>query len=114
MTNRDQVFSAPFATVFGAFIDTAEFEFATTLDVAALIEQIEELDSEEIKVHEDLGSDVCEVSVAGFDGVLIVGPYSVRVTGMKNATPRELLEGVASAQKLLVAGKVAALPLSSG
>lgn len=111
MVDRDVIFSDEFAAVFKAFIDTAEYELATEFDVSAFIELIEDLDSDEITVHEERGAEECEVRVKGFDGVLVVGPYSVRVTGVRNATPRQLLEGMASAQKLLVAKSVPALPL---
>lgn len=111
MTDKDVIFSDEFAGVFKPFIDTVEFEFPTEFDVSAFIDRIEDLDSDKITVYEERGVDACEVHIDGFDGMLVVTPESVRVTGISDATPRELLEGMRSAQKLLIAKNVPALPL---
>lgn len=111
MTDKDVIFSEGFATTFKRFLDSAEYEFASEFEVEDFIDLIEQLESDEITVEYVRGEPECDVRIEGFEGVLHVTPGGVHVRGIRSATPRQLLEGVVSAQKLLVANSVPALPL---
>ena len=111
MTDKEVIFSDAFAKTFKSFLDTAEYEFASEFEVENFIDLVEDLESDEITVEYERGEPECDVRIKGFAGVLHLTPVGVHVTGIMNATPRQLLESVASAQRLLVAKRIPALPL---
>ena len=111
MTDKDVIFSEGFERTFTRFLDTAEYEFRSEFEVEDFIDLVEDLDSDEITVNYRRGEPECDVHINSFDGILHVTPTGVQITGVTNSTPRRLLEAVGSAQALLVAKKMPALPL---
>jgi hypothetical protein len=107
------VLGAGFGRVFGELFDTLVFEFVEPLDLEAWIDRVEDDMPEGVKLRCASDCSSCEVSVAGFAGVIRLRRDRVEVQGGRAPTSKGLVEAFLHFQDLF-AGQhdVQALPLA--
>jgi hypothetical protein len=72
-----------FRTAFGAVFDILVLEFRKSIDVASLIDRVEEGMKREINVVCPSDAAWCEIVVGGFRGAIRVEPNAVRIEGRR-------------------------------
>ena len=91
LSGPDFVRSRPFRDVFGSRFDKLAFEFAVPVDVAELVDRIEESPPEGVKVSVASDSGAAIISLAGFGGRISVTRDAVVIEG-RAGDPASLLE----------------------
>ena len=110
LTDPALVRSEGFAAVFGTVFDRLVFEFAEPVDVAGLVDRIEESPPEGVKVTVASGSDAAELRLAGFAGRVTVTPRAVEVEGRAGSSAGLLDQFLAFLRKFAGLGEPRALP----
>ena len=70
-----------FDAVFGKLFDQLAFEFAAPVDVAALVDRLEEAPPDGVRVHVASDGGACDITLAGFAGRVTVGRGALVVRG---------------------------------
>ena len=70
-----------FDAVFGKLFDQLAFEFARPVDVAALVDRVEESPPKGVKISVSADGNSCDIALAGFAGRVVVEPDSLTVRG---------------------------------
>jgi hypothetical protein len=111
--NPEVVLSKPFAAVFGGLFDTLFFEFTQPFDLETWVDRIEEEVPEGVKVRCASDCSTCDVTVAGFAGVIRLRPDRVEIQGGKAPTSKGLVEAFLQFQDLFAGRRdLQALPLN--
>lgn len=95
------VLSEKFATVFPNVFDTLQFEPPQRLDLAEIIDRLEEQDDPRISLDYDPGLTWCNVNLAGLDGVIRMTERSIAIVHAKPQPPRNLLQSFFALQQRL-------------
>jgi hypothetical protein len=77
----EAVLGRPFQRAFGELFDTLVFEFERPFDLATWVDRLEEDRPEGVKVRCASDCSSCDVSVAGFVGVIRLWPNRVEIQG---------------------------------
>jgi hypothetical protein len=80
-----------FAAVFGTSFDTLIFEFAMPLDVAELVDRIEEDPIPGVRMRSSIDASSCEITLEGFAGAIRVQADRLTITG-RSATAAALID----------------------
>lgn len=99
-----------FESVFGKLFDQLVFEFAAPVDVAALVDRLEDrpLKGAKVQVASDGGS--CDITLAGFAGRVTVDRHSLTVRGRGGNSAGLLDQFLAFVQSVGPLGEQAMLP----
>lgn len=98
-----------FNAVFDGTFSQLVFEFPRKLNVAELIDSIEEADREDIEIDYPKDSSWCEITFEGSDVTVEVKGRELTVVSPSASTPRALLDAFFNAQKLLAGTPIPAL-----
>lgn len=90
--NPEVVLGGPFQQVFGEQFDTLVFEFTRPFDLEAWVDRIEEEVPPGVKLRCAPDCSSCDVTVAGFVGIVRLLRDRVEVHGQKTPTSRGLVE----------------------
>ena len=110
LSGPEFVRSPGFQAVFGTMFDRLVFEFAVPVDVAELVDRIEESPPEGVRIG--LGSDAnaAEIALAGFAGKVTVTPDAVIIQGRAGTAASLLEQFLAFLNKFGGLGEARALP----
>ena len=98
----DQIDTEQFNQVFMGQFDTLELSVSEQMSVEDVIDTIEDMDDESIRVDYDQDANSCTISADGLDCEIIVGPHAISIVRARGKSPSLLLESFFNAQKLLV------------
>ncbi len=91
-TDASVLRSPGFRKVFGSHLDELTFDFLSPLDVEALVDQIEDRNPKGVKVRVAGDGSSCEITIAGFKGMLKVDRKRIIISAGAGANPESLLE----------------------
>jgi len=97
-----RVLAAPFAAVFGTLFNTIELAPPRPIDLTALIDRIEELDSRHISLAYDKDATWCRVSLAGIDGEVEITARTLALVQRQPKSPGHLLQSFLDFQTALI------------
>jgi hypothetical protein len=92
VTDPDVLRSEGFRKVFGGKLEMLQFDFEKQIDVAELVDRIEDDPPPGVKVRVASDGSTCDVTVQGFVGRIHVERASLRVEGPPGLTPDSLVE----------------------
>jgi hypothetical protein len=92
VTNPDVLRADGFRRVFGAVLDTLQFDFEKPIDVEELVDRIEDDPPPGVKVRVASDASACDVTVQGFAGRIHVERASLRIEGPPGLSPDSLVE----------------------
>jgi hypothetical protein len=90
--NPEVVLGAPFQEVFGSLFDTLVFEFTRPFDLETWVDHLEDEMPAGVKLRTASDCSSCELTIAGFVGVLRLFRDRVEVQGRKTPTSKGLVE----------------------
>jgi len=94
-----------FDALFSDTFDTLDFEFEDTINVENLIDRIEAMKSQDIKVeYDDTDLSRCQIHIAGFDGEVNIFSSKIQIASPKKTSPSALLEYFKQAQQMYIEG----------
>ena len=102
--------SAGFEAGFGRMFDQLAFEFVNPVNVDELVDRLEDEPIEGVKVNVDSDGSACEVSLAGFVGVVRVERGSLSVRGRSGNATGLLDQFLAFVNKVGAIGEPLGLP----
>jgi hypothetical protein len=92
VSDADVLNSEGFRKVFGAQLETLQFEFDKPIDVEALVDRIEDEPPAGVRVRVASDASSCDVTVQGFAGRVHVERKTLRVEGPPGLSPASLVE----------------------
>jgi hypothetical protein len=92
ITDPDMLRAPGFRTVFGNYLDSLQFDFEKPIDVAALVDRIEDDPPPGVKVRVAADGSRCDVSVQGFAGSIHVERGTLKIVGRPGQSPDSLVE----------------------
>jgi hypothetical protein len=92
VSDSDVLRAEGFRMVFGAILDTLQFDFERPIDVEDLVDRIEDDPPPGVKVRVASDASACDVTVQGFAGRIHVERASLRVEGRPGLSPDSLVE----------------------
>lgn len=98
-----RVFAGPFDEVFGQQFSVLEILTRQPLDLEAIVDHIEDLESDGIDVDYDKDLTWCELTVLGSSSNVRLSDSCIRVVSRAEVTPQELLESFLEIQKRFIA-----------
>lgn len=98
----DKVLTDDFEKAFRGMFDTLEFASGKTVDIASIVDQIEDLDHHAITVNYDKSLDWCTISVNGMDSVIRITRDSISIVQPRRGSPRLLIDSFFQIQKRLI------------
>jgi len=101
LANTAAANSPEFDQAFGDSFNRIEFDFSQAIDIAALIDGIEESHELEVEYPQDCSR--CIVSADDFEFKLVVSPRSFSLEFQTRRTPRQLIDSFFRAQSRLLA-----------
>jgi hypothetical protein len=111
--NPEVILGKAFAAVFGGLFDTLFFEFTQPFDLETWVDRLEEEVPEGVKVRCASDCSSCDLTVAGFSGVIRLRPDRVEIQGGKAPTSKGLVEAFLQFQDRFAGRRdLQALPLS--
>jgi len=109
------VFAGPFDEVFGRQFLVLEILTRQSLDLEAIVDHIEELESDSIDVDYDKDLTWCELNVLNSTTSVRLSDSCIRVVSRQDVTPKELLESFLEIQERFIATlSVGDVPFLSG
>jgi len=103
LTDPNMVRGAAFQAVFGNTFDRLVFEFTAPLDVAALVDHIEDTTSDGVKVRLASDESNCEIQLTGFSGSIRIDRDTLQIEGRQTQTSSSLIEQFFEFQKRFAA-----------
>lgn len=98
----ERIFSDAFALVFENVFDTVEVDTPAKVDLTALIDRIEELEEERIRVQYDPEVTYCTLQIEGVAGAITVTSHTFSIVHSRPAGPKTLLQSLFAIQQVLV------------
>lgn len=98
----DAILSQPFARVFERVFDTLELDMPQTIQLADLIDRIEELDDGRIQMEYDPALTYCALQIEGVAGTITVTLRTLSIVHSKAVSPKNLLQSFLDMQRILV------------
>ena len=115
ITEPARVFAGPFDEVFGQQFSVLEILTRQPLELEAIVDHIEDLESDDIDVDYDKDLTWCELNVLGSTTNVRLSESCIRVVNRAEVTPEELLESFLDIQKRFIATlSVGDVPFLSG
>jgi hypothetical protein len=113
--NPEVVLGKPFQQVFGEVFDTLVFEFTRPFDLEVWVDHIEDAMPPGVKLRTASDCSRCDVSVAGFAGVIRLYRDRVEIQGRKTPSSKGLVEAFLHFQDLFAGRRdLQELPLLGG
>jgi hypothetical protein len=113
--NPESVLGKPFQQVFGEVFDTLVFEFTQPFDLEGWVDHIEDAMPPGVKLRTASDCSRCDVSVAGFTGVIRLYRNRVEIQGRKTPSSKGLVEAFLHFQDLFAGRRdLQELPLVGG
>jgi hypothetical protein len=110
--NPEVVLGKAFQGAFGDLFDTLVFEFTQAFDLETWVDRVEEEMPEGVKVRCASDCSSCDITVAGFTGVIRLRRDRVEIQGGKAPTSKGLVEAFLQFQDVFAAKRdLQALPL---
>ncbi len=91
-----------FAAAFANAFDTLEFSSGKIIDILSIVDQIEDIGDDRIRVNFDKDLTWCSIAVHGIIGTITITPDSVKIVQPKPTSPRSVVESFFDFQKKLV------------
>lgn len=98
----EKVMSAAFAEAFGKAFDTLELETRGSIDIAAVVDRIEEVGGDTLTVKYDRDLAWCRIALKGVKAELQVDAGGLQVVDCRDAFARELIEAFFALQRSLL------------
>lgn len=98
ITDSARVFSAEFDCVFSAVFDTIEIGTGRNLNVANVIDRIEDLETAEVSVTYDADCTACTIKLSGSQVAIRVTEQGLFIQDRQTTSPRKLLESAMDVQ----------------
>ena len=115
ITEPARVFAGPFDEVFGQQFSVLEILTRQPLDLEAIVDHIEDLESDDVDVDYDKDLTWCELNVLSSTTNVRLSDSCIRVISKAEVTPQELLEAFLDIQKRFIATlNVGEVPFLSG
>lgn len=97
-----RVLSDPFAAVFGSMFNTVEIAPPQPIDLGALIDRVENLESGQITLAYDKDATWCRVCVSGIDGEMEITARTLSLVQRNPRSPGHLLQSFLDFQTALI------------
>ncbi|MFT5301171.1 MAG: hypothetical protein ACI814_001956 [Mariniblastus sp.] len=97
-----RVFAGPFEDVFGNRFTILEVNLADPLDLEAIVDHIEDIDIETVKIDYDKDLTWCEIKFTDSTSVVMINAESIRVISRREIAPIQLLESFSRIQSDLL------------
>lgn len=97
----EKILSEPFANVFQDRFSTVELIAPAPVNLESIIDRIEELDNNKIKLEYDSEVTWCKIQIKGIPDEFYITPYKFSVSRKHNASPKLLLESFFKIQQSL-------------
>jgi hypothetical protein len=101
-----------FNEVFDGRFSEIVFQFDVEVDVEKLIDELEGLEREDVKLEYDSNTEWCELSIKGLELTVRMEPSELKVVSQRRKSPKELIEAFFEVQKM-IAGTVVAPALKA-
>lgn len=101
--DASQIFTAEFTKIFENQFSILEVAPANELDLEAIVDHIEDADSDSVSVNYDKDVTWCEIKVASSGATVKLDGESVRVISRHEVPPQELLNAFVSVQQEFLA-----------
>lgn len=95
----DKIFTPLFDNVFGRQFTLLETDTDLPLNLEAIIDYIEDVESNDIQVDYDKDLTWCRIEIDGSPSSVVVRDTSIRVVGQPETTPAELVSAYATVQQ---------------
>lgn len=102
ITEPARIVAPAFETVFEKRFSLMEIETSDALDLEAIVDAIEDAESELVKIDYDKDLTWCEIQVINSAATVIVSENSIRVESARETTPQLLLETFAEIQQQFI------------
>lgn len=99
ITGPEKIFSLAFADVFGNKFSILETITTDDLDLESIVDHIEEVDEDDIKVDYDKNLTWCELEISGASTSVTIRENSIRVASRREVSPRQLVESFLEIQQ---------------
>lgn len=103
---RVQVLSQQFERVFVNVFDTVEFFPQTVVNIDEVIDRIEDLEDERIKLDYDIDATDCSLEMDGLLGIVEIKPSSISLKQNSEVSPKDLLQSFLDMQEMMLSLKV--------
>ncbi len=115
ITEPARVLAGPFDEVFGQQFSVLEILTQQPLDLEAIVDHIEDLESDAVDVDYDKDLTWCELNVLSSTSNVRLSDSCIRLTSRTEVSPQELLESFLDIQKRFIATlSVSDVPFLSG
>ncbi len=98
---RVQVLSDPFSRVFADVFDTVEYFPDSLIDVEGLIDRVEDLEDDRIRLDYDIDATSCQIEIEGVAGMVQIESQVVSMTNPASTNARDLLESFLEMQEMM-------------
>jgi hypothetical protein len=95
-----------FNQVFESSFDDITFEFKTEVDVADLIDQLEELDAKNVELDYPADCSYCDLTIEGSKLEIRISATGVTIHAPEATAPKKLVQSFISVQKALAGSPV--------
>lgn len=95
-----------FNEVFERSFEEITFEFSKAVDVADLIDQLEELDMDKIELDYPANCSYCDLTIEGSDLEIRIAEHSLTLHAPRTMAPKQLVQSFFSVQKALAGSPV--------
>lgn len=110
-----RVFAGPFEAVFTKRFSVLEISIHESLDLGAIVDHIEDSETDRVKVDFDKDLTNCEIQIADSATSVVVRDHSIRVVSRNAVSPHELLEAFLMVQQEFMATlSLAGIPFLAG
>lgn len=92
ITEPARVFAGPFDEVFGQQFSVLEISTQEPLDLEAIVDHVEDLESDSVKIDYDKDLTWCELNVLDSTTSVMLSDNCIRVVSRQAVTPLELIE----------------------
>jgi len=98
----EKLYSPEFVKVFGTQFSILEMALSGDLDIEAIVDLVEDAESETVSVTYDMEVTWCEIQVAGSIAAVKIGPETIRVVSRQEVSPNELRDAYQDVQRQFI------------
>jgi hypothetical protein len=97
--------SKEFNEVFSNYFDTIKFDLKNSINIEEIIDVIEEIEPENIKLNYPPDCSYCEILIDGLNSTIILSKGSLKIVASRRIPPNELLKSFINVRKELLKHK---------
>lgn len=102
ITEPARLVAAPFEQVFEKRFSLLELATSEPLDLEAIVDSIEDAESDAVSIDYDKDLTWCEIQVLASASTVVVDANSIRVESARETTPQQLLESLLDIQQQFI------------